>query len=151
MDARERLRQLVQASPLSQAEIARRCAKGPMWLSDRVRGHSAILADDVPLLAHAMGIDPCELLDGVGDPPATPEPPSPANREALTSGPVVSALEQMLAVYARELARAQAGEPMEEAVERALVTYLRELYRLETSDAQLVIDLAAKLGRRRAE
>jgi hypothetical protein len=40
---------------------------------------------------------------------------------------------------------------MEEAVERALVTYLRELYRLETSDAQLVIDLAAKLGRRRAE
>lgn len=40
-----------------QAELARRLNVHPMWVSDRLRGHSGIAADELPLLAKALDYD----------------------------------------------------------------------------------------------
>jgi len=57
--AQQRLRELLTMQGVTGAELARRLGEPPMWVSDRVRGHSTITADDLPRIAEALGIDPC--------------------------------------------------------------------------------------------
>jgi transcriptional regulator with XRE-family HTH domain len=54
VEVRERLRLLLRQRGVNQAELARRLNVHPMWVSDRLRGHSGISAEDIPALARAI-------------------------------------------------------------------------------------------------
>lgn len=79
---------LIYKSGLSKKQVAARCGKNPQWLSDRLSGHSQLLADDIPLIANGLEISPCAFFDeakerneranrlirDVMQPPGEPEP-----------------------------------------------------------------------------
>jgi|SRR5581483_1323637 len=63
METRDRLRAFIRSSGMSQAALARKLGEDPMWVSNRLRGHSQILADEVPMLAAALGVKACAFVD----------------------------------------------------------------------------------------
>jgi len=157
MATRERLRELIHHSGLSQAAIARRLHVHPMWVSNRLTGHSAILADDLVRLAEALEVDPCELLPTHSPlrSPVRPEPgqgpprsvrPEPGDAPRPNAMQEAEAVERMVEDYERELARAHAGEPMEPEVERMFVHYLREYRRLTRAQIRAVLQLVVAMG-----
>lgn len=74
--ARDRLAQLIAASGMSQAEVARRVGEHPTWVNNRLRGVADIKADDVPRLAAALGVPAAAFFE-------EPSPPSDADQRAL--------------------------------------------------------------------
>jgi transcriptional regulator with XRE-family HTH domain len=72
---RDRLVELMEQRRVNQAELARRLGTTQNWVSRRRRGESAILADELPVLAQALGVDPCIFLRGDAD-EASPSQPT---------------------------------------------------------------------------
>ncbi|MSQ23485.1 MAG: XRE family transcriptional regulator [Chloroflexi bacterium] len=61
---RERLKELVERSGLKQAEIARRIGVDRNWVNQRITGAVKVIpADDLPLLALAIGCHPCDFFE----------------------------------------------------------------------------------------
>lgn len=63
MKVRERLATLISQSGMKQAELARRIGKAETWISNRLTGYSSIKADEIPLLAKALGVSPCDFFE----------------------------------------------------------------------------------------
>jgi transcriptional regulator with XRE-family HTH domain len=59
----DRIRALIDARGLRQATVANRPGEPEYWLSKRLTGRTSIKADELPRLADALNVDPCELLD----------------------------------------------------------------------------------------
>lgn len=118
MSARTRLKQLIARSGLTQAEIARRLDEHSMWVSNRCRGHSEILADDIPRLADAMNISPIEFFEDRGM--VKPEMEWLARRAATVA---TTGMQQAAETAARKAADAAVESVLEkigEAIERAV-------------------------------
>lgn len=62
MEPGDRLKLLIRASGKTQRDIARHMGVNPMWIANRVTGHSQINVQDVPKLAGAVGWDECEMF-----------------------------------------------------------------------------------------
>lgn len=58
----KRLASVVKRSGLKQAEIARRMGEEHDWVSNRVRGRTALAADDLTKFGEALRVDPCLFL-----------------------------------------------------------------------------------------
>ncbi len=58
MEVRERLRDLLRQKRWSQSTLARALGEHRNWVGDRIRGDVAIKADEIPIMARALGI-PC--------------------------------------------------------------------------------------------
>lgn len=56
MSVREQFARLAAASGLSDVELARRTGKNSTWIFNRRTGRAGITADDVPILARALGL-----------------------------------------------------------------------------------------------
>lgn len=68
MLVRERLQQLIRENALRQDHLAERMGKNPRWLSNRLHGVVSIKADEVPMLAAALGVQPRDLFETGDDP-----------------------------------------------------------------------------------
>ena len=62
MAVRDRVAQLIEASGLKQKSIADRLGEPEYWLSNRLIGRTVIRADELPRIAAALDVEPCELL-----------------------------------------------------------------------------------------
>lgn len=88
-----------------------------MWVSDRLRGHSTITADDVHRIMAALGMDPCVFFHA-------DEAPTPGYS---LGAPDLEALYMRAVPFAREIVEAWPGlQPEEqrliEAMARAVAT-----------------------------
>jgi transcriptional regulator with XRE-family HTH domain len=55
---RDRLRELLRQRGWTQSELARRLGKHRVWVHYRIKGATEIKADEIPLLAEALGVPP---------------------------------------------------------------------------------------------
>jgi transcriptional regulator with XRE-family HTH domain len=55
---RDRLRELLHQRGWTQSELARRLGKHRVWVHYRIKGATEIKADEIPLLAEALGVPP---------------------------------------------------------------------------------------------
>ncbi|MEA2641786.1 MAG: hypothetical protein QOF51_3180 [Chloroflexota bacterium] len=62
-ELRDRLRDLVAASGLSQAEIARRLGEEREWVNNRLRGKVQLAAEDLPRFAAILGVGPAIFFE----------------------------------------------------------------------------------------
>jgi transcriptional regulator with XRE-family HTH domain len=60
---RERLRDLLREKRWSQSELARRLGKHRVWVHYRVTGVTEIKADEIPVLAEALGVPPYAFFE----------------------------------------------------------------------------------------
>jgi len=60
---RERLRDLLRDKRWSQSELARRLGKHRVWVHYRVTGVTEIKADEIPVLADALGVPPYAFFE----------------------------------------------------------------------------------------
>jgi len=161
---------------LSQDELAKRLHMRGATISRYESGKAQIKADDLPKIAWLLGVDICEFYAderaahqeflGKTQPPRLPEPfrrafepmsqrvaSHPRRSDAPNSANSPHSDEpelppDVLADYERELARAEAGEPMEPAVEAVMTRYLRLRFGLGGEDLALLLEMAARLGRK---
>lgn len=63
MAVSDRIRAVIEERGLRQAAIASRLGEPEYWLSNRLTGRTAIKADELPRLAEALDVHPCDLLD----------------------------------------------------------------------------------------
>src|SRR4051794_1172605 len=62
---RERLRDLLREKHWSQSELARRLGKHRVWVHYRVTGVTEIKADEIPVLAEALGVPPYAFFEAI--------------------------------------------------------------------------------------
>ena len=55
---RDRLRELLRQRGWTQSELARRLGKHRVWVHYRIKGATEIKADEIPMLAEALGVPP---------------------------------------------------------------------------------------------
>jgi transcriptional regulator with XRE-family HTH domain len=86
---RDRLRELLRQRGWTQSELARRLGKHRVWVHYRIKGATEIKADEIPLLAEALGVPPHAFfetspseLPGAGAPPSA-DPLAEPEREFL--------------------------------------------------------------------
>ena len=77
MGASEQLARLIRQGGMSQVELARRLGVTRNWVSNRVTGEVKIRADEIPLLAEALGVSPADFF-------ADAWPPASAHGESAT-------------------------------------------------------------------
>lgn len=58
----DRVAALLAAEERSQAWLARKIDRGPMWLNNRLTGRTPWLVDDVEVVADALGVDVLDLV-----------------------------------------------------------------------------------------
>lgn len=63
IDFPQRLRWLLDECNVTGVELARRLDKRPMWVSDRLRGHSQITAADLLQISWALAVEPVDFFD----------------------------------------------------------------------------------------
>ena len=88
MGARERLAELIAASGMTQAEVARRVGEPTTWVNNRLRAVADIKADDVPRLARALGVPTSAFFEPASEPGSSTERAlrgNPAFMERLSS------------------------------------------------------------------
>lgn len=68
MSARQRLAEILGVVGMSQAELARRLGEHPNWVNNRVRGIVDLKADDIPRIAHVLGVRPTDFFEDPGPP-----------------------------------------------------------------------------------
>src|SRR5581483_1240357 len=71
---RERLREILREKHWSQSELARRLGKHRVWVHYRVTGVTEVKADEIPLLAQALGV-PAHAFFGETDIASRPQAP----------------------------------------------------------------------------
>jgi transcriptional regulator with XRE-family HTH domain len=71
---RERLRDLLREKRWSQSELARRLGKHRVWVHYRVTGVTEIKADEIPILAEALGVPPYAFFEDTSASAAPAEP-----------------------------------------------------------------------------
>ncbi|HEY7061703.1 MAG TPA: helix-turn-helix transcriptional regulator [Chloroflexota bacterium] len=73
MQVRDRLKQLLdERLGGNQSELARRLGEKPYWVSYRLSGTTQIKADEIPLLAEALGVPPAALYEDAPGAEQTP-------------------------------------------------------------------------------
>jgi transcriptional regulator with XRE-family HTH domain len=84
---RDRLRDLLRQRGWTQSELARRLGKHRVWVHYRIKGATEIKADEIPMLAEALGVPPHAFFEPMTSdqvPIASPaEPLAEPEREFL--------------------------------------------------------------------
>lgn len=62
MDARERIRQLIEEKGLKQAYVARKANMTPQKLSDILNGRSPLYVEQLKPISEALGVEESELV-----------------------------------------------------------------------------------------
>jgi transcriptional regulator with XRE-family HTH domain len=118
MSVRERLNLLIKDRGMTQIALARRLGPDSSWddwVGDRLRGRTQIKADELPMLATALGVHPCFLL--TGDEIASA--PSREDREPLDL--------DAERLYRRLRGAQPDGEPLDPDAERLAARWARVL------------------------
>jgi transcriptional regulator with XRE-family HTH domain len=125
---RERFAQLAEESGLSHAEIGRRIGKSRNWVNKRVRGELNLLAEDVPPLAAALGVHPCDFFQ---------DPHWELRARSSPSGRPLSS------------PHAPPGDYVPSGADRMLRDFLQLEWGLVDDDVEVVLDTADSLRRHR--
>lgn len=80
---RDRLRELLRQRGWTQSELARRLGKHRVWVHYRIKGATEIKADEIPLLAEALGVPPHAFFE-----------PSPSEAARVALAPSVEWLDE---------------------------------------------------------
>ena len=96
LGAREKLAELVAASGMSQAEIARRVGEHTTWVNNRLRGTADVKADDVPRLARALGVQPAAFFEPAAIPPGASAERAALEADTALAGAVSEAVLRVL-------------------------------------------------------
>ncbi|MHB0871406.1 MAG: helix-turn-helix domain-containing protein [Chloroflexota bacterium] len=116
MGTAERLAQLIDSSGLKQTAIAKRLGVSIHWVSNRARGVTPIRADEIPLLAAALGVRPADFFEEA----APPRPPRV---------PPGGAAPSYADIFTREVARMWHGEEMTDAEREFLASTFEAIHR----------------------
>jgi len=72
---RDRLRELLRQRGWTQSELARRLGKHRVWVHYRIKGATEIKADEIPMLAEALGVPAHAFFEQAPIDPTAPLPP----------------------------------------------------------------------------
>ncbi len=130
MSSREQLAKLLRARGMTAAELARRLSEQPSWVYDRLRGHSEIVADDIPMLARALGVPCSEFFRGS----ECPEAREAEGRPLAPRPHIVEAVERQMISSLEALP--QPERDLIESMGALLVEYRRRLLAEERGEAE---------------
>lgn len=106
----EQFKELLRESGLTQAELARRLGEDYAWVNNRLRGYSALKADDILPIAQALGVSPCAFFE---------RPAAGLGRRAVNYYNRTVQITNRTRDMADDLS-STTGEPAERVIERAV-------------------------------
>ena len=109
MGVSEQLVRILNRSGMAQAELARRLGVRRSWVNRRVKGSSAIMADEVPRLAQALGVTILDLYAD-GDDPLRPATADFVAQELMRGVGGIGTPEARFAAALADLLRSYRGE-----------------------------------------
>ncbi len=122
---KDRLQQLIdQRLGGNQSELARRLGEKPYWVNYRITGVTRIKADELPKIAEALGVHPCDFFE---------DPQQPEEERPISLREAAFRLDRTNLVY-RQIMRETMGLDEEEAEELARLINLLHRRRQQGND-----------------